>query len=221
MLVSPVAGAVSDRVGRRPVMVTGLTLQALGFAWVAARGSLATSWVELTLALLVAGIGISMALPTVPAAVLAATAPAEMGKASGINFMAQRLGSVFAIAIGSAIFSARGHLRHPRQRDRRLPARPVVLRRVRPAGGADRQRHQAARVRCGHRGQASRRHPRYHLNPPERNPAGRGRSAGGEPGELLIQGSAFRVGLGEVECAPVRAARLVVSPGATKQLGTG
>ena len=113
MLVSPVAGAVSDRIGRRPVMVTGLALQALGFTWVAARGSLAASWIELTLALLVAGIGISMALPTVPTAVLSAVPPAEMGKASGVNQMAQRLGTVFAIAISSAVFSAHGHLGSP------------------------------------------------------------------------------------------------------------
>ncbi len=113
MVVSPVAGVVSDRVGRRPVMVAGLTLQALGFAWVAARGSLAASWVEVTLALLVAGVGISMALPTVPTAVLNAVAPDEMGKASGVNNMAQRLGTVFAIAIGSAVFSANGRLGSP------------------------------------------------------------------------------------------------------------
>lgn len=113
MVVSPLAGALSDRIGRRPIMVTGLTLQALGFAWVAARGSLGTSWVELVAALFVAGIGISMALPTVPTAVLSSVAEAEMGKASGINFMAQRFGAVFAIAIGSAVFSSYGSLGDP------------------------------------------------------------------------------------------------------------
>ncbi len=113
MFISPLAGALSDRVGRRPIMVVGLTLQAVGFIWVAARGSLATSWIELTIALLVAGIGISMALPTVPTAVLSAVAAEEMGKASGINYMAQRFGAVFAIAIGSAVFSAYGHLGGP------------------------------------------------------------------------------------------------------------
>jgi EmrB/QacA subfamily drug resistance transporter len=113
MIVSPLAGALSDRIGRRPIMVTGLTLQALGFAWVAARGSLHTSWIELVIALLVAGIGISMALPTVPTAVLSAVAETEMGKASGINFMAQRFGAVFAIAIASAVFSAHGNLSNP------------------------------------------------------------------------------------------------------------
>jgi len=113
MIVSPLAGALSDKIGRRPIMVIGLTLQALGFAWVAARGSLNTSWVELVLALLVAGIGISMALPTVPTAVLSSVDAVEMGKASGISAMSQRFGAVFAIAIASAVFSARGNLTDP------------------------------------------------------------------------------------------------------------
>jgi EmrB/QacA subfamily drug resistance transporter len=113
MLISPLAGALSDKTGRRPVMVTGLALLSGGFTWVAFRGSLTTSWVELTLALLVAGVGISMALPTVPTAVLNAVAPSEMGKASGINYMAQRLGGVFAIAISTAVFTAHGHLGTP------------------------------------------------------------------------------------------------------------
>jgi MFS family permease len=113
MLVSPLAGAISDRIGRRPVMIAGLSLQAVGYAWVAARGSLATSWVEQTLALFVAGVGISMALPTVPTLVLGAVREAEMGKASGINYMAQRFGAVFSIAIASAVFAAHGHLSTP------------------------------------------------------------------------------------------------------------
>ena len=113
MLVSPVAGALSDRVGRRPIIVVGLSLLTAGFVWVASRGSLGTSWVELVIALLVAGIGISMALPTVPTAVLSAVAPDEMGKASGINYMAQRFGAVFATAIGSTVFGTYGSLSSP------------------------------------------------------------------------------------------------------------
>jgi EmrB/QacA subfamily drug resistance transporter len=111
--ISPLAGALSQRVGLRPIMVVGLALQALAFVWVALRGSLATSWVELSVALFVGGVGISMALPTVPTAVLNAVSHDEMGKASGVNYMAQRFGTVFAIALGSAAFSARGSLATP------------------------------------------------------------------------------------------------------------
>ena len=113
MLVSPIAGALSDRIGRRPIIVAGLSLLTAGLVWVAWRGSLATSWIELVVAILVAGVGISMALPTVPTAVLSDVAPQEMGKASGINYMAQRFGAVFAVAIGTAVFNSYGHLGDP------------------------------------------------------------------------------------------------------------
>jgi len=49
----------------------------------------------------------------VPTAVLNAVPATQLGKASGISYMAQRLGTVFAIAIGSAVFSAHGHLGGP------------------------------------------------------------------------------------------------------------
>ena len=113
MLISPIAGAVSDRIGRRPVMATGLFLLTAGLAWAAIRGSLSTNWVELDIALLIAGVGVSMALPTVPTAVLNAVAPSELGKASGINYMMQRLGPAVAIAVASAVFAAYGHLATP------------------------------------------------------------------------------------------------------------
>jgi MFS family permease len=113
MFIAPIAGAVSDRIGRRSVMALGLTLETIGFTWVAARGSLDTSWIEISAALGVAGVGVSMAIPTVPVAVLNAVAPGEMGKASAINAMAQRFGTVFALAIVSAVFSAFGHLGTP------------------------------------------------------------------------------------------------------------
>jgi EmrB/QacA subfamily drug resistance transporter len=113
MLISPLAGALSDRIGRRPIIVTGLSMLTAGLVWVAWRASLSTSWIELVIALLVAGVGISMALPTVPTAVLSAVTPEEMGKASGLNYMAQRFGAVFGVAIGSTVFATYGGLATP------------------------------------------------------------------------------------------------------------
>jgi MFS family permease len=113
MFISPIAGAIADRIGPRKIMTSGLLLLTGGFVWVVIRGSLSTSWIELTFALLVAGIGISMALPTVPTVVLNAVEPHELGKASGINYMMQRFGAVFGIAIATAVFTTYGHLGTP------------------------------------------------------------------------------------------------------------
>src|SRR2546429_2372008 len=113
MLVSPVAGALSDRIGRRPVIAAGLLLQAIGFGWVALKASAGAGNLQLVLALLAAGIGISMALPTVPTAILSAVPPSDLGKASGISTMMQRFGAVFAIAIAGSVFAAYGHLGSP------------------------------------------------------------------------------------------------------------
>ena len=112
IFVAPLAGALSDRIGRRPLIVAGLALQALGFAWIAVRAT-QLSLAELLLVLFVAGVGISMALPAVPTAVLNAVEPGEMGTASGINNMMQRFGAVFAVAIASSVFTAYGHLGSP------------------------------------------------------------------------------------------------------------
>lgn len=51
-----------------------------------------------------------MALPTTPAAALAAVKPADIGKASGVINMLQRFGAAFAIAVVSAVFTANGSL---------------------------------------------------------------------------------------------------------------
>jgi EmrB/QacA subfamily drug resistance transporter len=110
MLVAPPAGALSARIGLRPVIVAGLVLQAVGFAWVALDASLRPSYPKIAVALLIAGVGVSMTLPTVPTAVVGAVQPAHMGTASGINSMMQRFGAVFGLAVTGAVFAAYGGL---------------------------------------------------------------------------------------------------------------
>lgn len=110
ILVAPAAGVLSDRIGRRPVMAAGMLLQGIGLAWFALVATSSVGYGQLVLPLLVAGIGVSMALAATPAAVLSAVAPADMGKASGANSTFQRFGSVFGVAVASAVFAANGHL---------------------------------------------------------------------------------------------------------------
>jgi EmrB/QacA subfamily drug resistance transporter len=113
IFIAPLAGALSDRIGRPPLIIAGLSLQSLGFAWIASRASTHLSMVEWLLVLFVAGVGISMALPAVPTAILNSVEPGEAGTASGIYNMMQRFGAVFAVAIASSVFTAYGHIGNP------------------------------------------------------------------------------------------------------------
>jgi len=51
-----------------------------------------------------------MAMPVASTAALSAVPPADIGKASGVNSTLQRFGSVFAVAVASAVFGAFGKL---------------------------------------------------------------------------------------------------------------
>ena len=112
LLVAPLAGLLSDRIGARPVLVVGMLLQGVGLAWIAlfaATGATA-SYAGFVVPLIVAGVGISMALPIAATAVVSAVSPHDMGKASGVNSTLQRFGGAFAIAVAAAVFTANGHL---------------------------------------------------------------------------------------------------------------
>jgi EmrB/QacA subfamily drug resistance transporter len=113
VLVAPLAGALADRIGARPLMATGLSLQAAGLAYIAMIASARVGYGRLVLPLVIAGVGISMALPATPAAALGAVAPPEMGKASGVLNTLQRFGGVFGVAIVSAVFAGSGQLGTP------------------------------------------------------------------------------------------------------------
>lgn len=113
LLVSPAAGALSDRIGTRPLMAAGLTLQGAGLGWFVLCATGQPSYGTLVLPLIIAGMGISMALPAVSAAALAAVPPADIGKASGANTTLQRFGGVFGVAIVTAMFTAHGRLGSP------------------------------------------------------------------------------------------------------------
>ena len=110
MVVAPLAGMLADRIGPRPVMMAGMLLQGVGFAWIALVVGVGMGYGVLILPFVIAGVGASMVFATSSAAALSAVAPAEMGKASGANSTLQRFGGAFGIAAVTAVFAANGHL---------------------------------------------------------------------------------------------------------------
>jgi len=113
LLVAPLAGALSDRIGPRLLMVPGLLLQGAGFAWIVVLAGSGSGYAAYLAPFIVAGVGVSMAIPTIPAAALNAVDPGALGKASAILNTLRQFGAVFGIAVATAIFNSRGSLASP------------------------------------------------------------------------------------------------------------
>ena len=113
LLVAPIAGALSDKIGARRLVVPGLVMQGAGFAWIVALAGTSSGYGSYVLPFVIAGVGISMALPCVTAAGLNAAPPALLGKAAGTLNTLQQFGAVFGVAIVTAVFNSRGSLADP------------------------------------------------------------------------------------------------------------
>ena len=107
-LVAPVAGARVNRVGERPLIVAGLLLQAAGFAWIALIAEPGLAYSAMVVPLVVAGCGVSMAMPAAQNAVIGAVPRSAIGKASGTFNTLRQLGGTFGIAILAAVFAGTG-----------------------------------------------------------------------------------------------------------------
>jgi MFS family permease len=113
MFVAPIAGALSDRIGTRPLMATGLALQAVALGWIAILSEPTTPFVELIPPFALAGIGMALVFPTAAAAVLASVRPEEAGKASGATNAIREVGGVMGVAVLATVFSANGGYEAP------------------------------------------------------------------------------------------------------------
>jgi predicted MFS family arabinose efflux permease len=108
IVVSPIAGVLADRIGGRPVVLTGLLLQATGLAWLAAISSPAVAYGDLVPAFVVSGIGMALFFAPVATMVLGTVARSEEGIASGATNALRELGGVFGVAVLAAVFSRHG-----------------------------------------------------------------------------------------------------------------
>jgi EmrB/QacA subfamily drug resistance transporter len=106
--VAPAAGALADKIGERPLMVAGLTLQAAGLAWVALIAEPGMAYTQLLAPFIVAGVGVSMAIPAAQNSVVGSIGSDALGKAAGANSMMRELGGVFGIALAVAVFGGAG-----------------------------------------------------------------------------------------------------------------
>jgi len=108
MFIAPVAGILSDRIGGRPLMAAGLTLQGAALGWLATVTSPTASYISFVPGFVMAGAG--MALVFAPAAntVVASVRPGQVGQASGATNAIRELGGVLGVSVLATVFTAHG-----------------------------------------------------------------------------------------------------------------
>jgi EmrB/QacA subfamily drug resistance transporter len=108
IFVAPIAGALSDRIGGRPLMAVGLGLQATGLAWIAAVSSPSVAYSSLVVPFVLSGVGMALYFAPVANVVLSAVRPEEEGQASGATNAIRELGGVFGVAVLASVFAHYG-----------------------------------------------------------------------------------------------------------------
>lgn len=113
MVVAPIAGALSDRIGGRPFLAGGLALQAIGLGWIAAISTADVSYSALVGPFILSGIGMGMFFAPVANIVLTAVGVRDEGKASGASNAIREVGGVFGVAVLASIFARAGGYESP------------------------------------------------------------------------------------------------------------
>lgn len=126
MLCAPMAGLVVSRLGIRPILLTGLLLQAAAlsvFAMLIQANGPVFPFLYLLPGMMAAGAGMGFSFTPLSHGVLSSVPEQDAGEASGIHNMLRELGGVFGIAIGGLVFQHGGAVRTPEQfADHLVPA---------------------------------------------------------------------------------------------------
>ncbi len=110
-VVAPIAGRFVTRVGERPIVVTGLLGQTAGLVWIALGTG--GSYPALIPGMVLAGVGVSAAMPAAQNAAISSVRREAIGTASGVYNAMRQVGGAFGIAIASAVFAAAGSFASP------------------------------------------------------------------------------------------------------------
>jgi EmrB/QacA subfamily drug resistance transporter len=107
-LLTPVGGYLTDRIGFRPLMISGLTAEATALGWLAAVVTPTVSYALLVPPLVLAGLGSALFFAPLASAMLSVVAFEEQGQASGAATAIRELAAVFGVAVLGLVFAGHG-----------------------------------------------------------------------------------------------------------------
>jgi EmrB/QacA subfamily drug resistance transporter len=113
IFIAPIAGILSDKVGSRPLMVAGLTLQASALIWFATILDPAMPYGQIVIPFVLAGTGMALVFAPAANAVLSSVPAAAAGQASGATNAIREVGGVLGIAVLASVFSGAGSFATP------------------------------------------------------------------------------------------------------------
>jgi EmrB/QacA subfamily drug resistance transporter len=113
IIVAPIAGILADRIGGRPILATGMALQAVALAWLAVVVTPTVPYEQMIVPFILAGVGMGLFFAPIANVVLSAVRPEQEGKASGATNTIREVGGVFGVAVLAAIFSSNGSYNDP------------------------------------------------------------------------------------------------------------
>src|SRR5450631_2204402 len=113
LIVAPIAGAMSDRIGGRMLMAAGIALQSIALVMLAALASPTVAYADLVGPFVIAGVGMGLFFAPVANVVLGSVRPEQEGQASGANNAIRELGGVLGVSVLATVFSQNGGYQTP------------------------------------------------------------------------------------------------------------
>ncbi|MFJ9693455.1 MFS transporter [Kitasatospora sp. NPDC101183] len=110
LLIAPIAGMMSDKIGGRRIVVAGLVIQSLGLGLYAVINDSLDhfEYGPMVPAVVLCGIGMSLYFAPMATLVMDSVLPHEQGIASGANNALREVGGALGVAVLSAVFSSQG-----------------------------------------------------------------------------------------------------------------
>jgi len=107
MFTAPMAGRLSDRVGGKYILITGLVLFGVGMGWAAAIAQPNSAWYAFLPSFMVAGVGMGCTFAPMTTVAMRDIQPQVAGAASGLLNTTRQVGAVIGTAAVGALLQSR------------------------------------------------------------------------------------------------------------------
>jgi EmrB/QacA subfamily drug resistance transporter len=107
VFIAPLAGRLTDRIGGKYILISGLTLFAVGMGWMFVIAQTTSQWQDFLPALIVAGVGMGGTFAPLTTTAMRNIQPQMAGAASGVLNTVRQVGTVIGTAAVGALLQNR------------------------------------------------------------------------------------------------------------------